>query len=460
MRYKIDYENRIKKYLEENNKKYTYYIDTFGCALNENDSMKYSGILEECGMNKTYDINNANVVLFNTCTIRENADDKLLGRLGTLKIRKSNKEEVYIAIVGCMTEQLSLREKIKKSYKFVDILLGTKSMHKFSYHLYNLLTKKEKTQDISMDEDSVIENVPIKYVDGVKASVSIIYGCNNFCSYCIVPFVRGRERSRQIDDIIKDIEDLSKKGYKEITLLGQNVNSYGNDLKDKNINFAKLLKEVQKIKGIEVIKFISPHPKDFSDELIGVISNSDKISKQIHLPLQSGSTKILKSMNRKYTKEEYLILVDKIKSKIPCATFSTDIIVGFPGETEDDFLDTLDVVRKVKFDAIYMFCYSRRKNTFADKMECQIPENIKVERLEVLKELNKEIISNKNEELIGKEYNILVESRSKTNDKFFEGRTIDNKIVVFKAEDKDIGKFKKIKIKENHLWYLMGEIKK
>ena len=400
MRYKIDYEKRIKELLENQNKQYTYYIETMGCALNENDSMKYAGILEEMGFSKAQDIKEANVVLFNTCCIRENSEDKLFGRLGLLKSRKIGNKDMYIAIVGCMTEQGHILDKLKSSYPFVDVILGTKSMQYFAEKLYIVMKDKKKTQDIQENEHEIVEDVPIKYEEGYKASISIIYGCNNFCSYCIVPYVRGRERSRLPEDILKDVKEVASKGYKEITLLGQNVNSYGNDFKEIEYTFVDLLKEIEKVEGIEVIRFVSPHPKDFTDELIDKIAESSKIAKQIHLPLQSGSTNILKAMNRRYTKEHFLNLVEKIRNKVPNVSFSTDIIVGFPGETEEDFLDTMDIVEKTRFDQIYMFCYSIRRGTRAEKMENQIDEKVKVERLERLKALFERIIDEENEKKV------------------------------------------------------------
>jgi len=460
MRYKIDYEKRIKELLENENKDYSYYIETMGCALNENDSMKYAGILEEMGLSKAQDIKEANVVLFNTCCIRENAEDKLFGRLGLLKSRKIGNKDMYIAIVGCMTEQGHILDKIKESYSFVDVVLGTKSMQYFAEKLYIAMRDKKKTQELQENEHEIVEDIPIKYEDGYKASISIIYGCNNFCSYCIVPYVRGRERSRLPEDIIKDVKQVADKGYKEITLLGQNVNSYGNDFKDKKYTFVDLLKEIEEIEGIEVIRFVSPHPKDFTDDLIEKIAVSDKIAKQIHLPLQSGSTKVLQAMNRKYTKEHFLNLVSKIKEKVPNVSFSTDIIVGFPGETEEDFLDTLDVVEKVRFDQIYMFCYSIRRGTRAERMENQIDEKLKVERLERLKVLFEKIINEENEKKIGKIESILVEGVSKNNPNMYTGRTLDNKVVVFEGVIQDIGKMKKIEITKNNKWYLTGKIVK
>ena len=458
MRYKTDFEKRIKEFLEQENKKYTYYIETMGCALNENDSMKYRGIFETMGMNKAKDIDEANIILFNTCCIRENAEDKLYGRLGLLKNRKVKDKNMYIAIVGCMTEQEHIVEKIKRSYRFVDIVLGTKSMARFAEKLYIAIKNNEKSIGKDIGQHEILEDVPIVYDEGYKASISIIYGCNNFCSYCIVPYVRGRERSRKMEDILKDVMQVAKNGYKEITLLGQNVNSYGNDFKEKKECFVDLLREIEKIEGIEIIRFVSPHPKDFSKELIEQIANSKKISKQIHLPLQSGSTKILKAMNRKYTKEHFLNLVDEIRKKIPAVSFSTDIIVGFPGETEEDFLDTLDVVEKVRFDQIYMFCYSKRVGTRAEKMSDQVDEKIKVERLERLKSLFERILDEENEKRVGKIVEILVEGPSKNDENIYTGRTIDNKVVNFKAEKDMIGKIKNIKIIKNNKWYFTGEI--
>lgn len=460
--YDLSYANKIKEYSIKNNRTFTYYIETMGCALNENDSMKYMGILEQAGMTRTSIIDNANVIVFNTCAVRENAEDKLFGRIGMLKKQKKTSKECIICVVGCMSEQNHVIDKIKKSYPFIDIALGTKAMDIFTEKLYKCITDRVKTRDNTIGEGLLLEEVPIVYQDKYRASVSIIYGCNNFCSYCIVPYVRGRERSRMPEDIIKDIEKLAKDGYKEITLLGQNVNSYGNDFSDEylNYNFVSLLKDISKIDGIDIIKFVSPHPKDFSDELIEHIAENNKISRLIHLPLQSGSTKILSAMNRKYTKEQYLALAIKMKEKIKDIAFSTDIIVGFPGESEKDFEDTLDVVRTIGFDMIYMFCYSIRRGTRAEKMPNQIEESIKVNRLETLKKVYEEILNSKNDEKIGTVENILVEGKSKNNDLKYTGRTKDNKVVIFDAFKEDVGKILKIKIVENNKWYLTGEIQR
>ena len=455
MKFVNSYKDKLKKYNDEH--KLKYYIDTMGCQRNENDSLKYAGILESMGFEKGEE-NNSNVYLFNTCCVRENAENTLFGRLGMLKQRKLKNEEVYIAIVGCMTQQKHILEKIKKSYRFVDIVLGTSCMSIFPEKLYNtIINGKDKIEYIDVS-NTLEEDVPIKYEDKYKASVSIIYGCNNFCTYCIVPYVRGRERSRRPEDIISDIKKLAKDGYKEIMLLGQNVNSYGNDFEEK-YTFPMLLKEIEKIDGIEIIRFMSPHPKDFKDDLIEVIRNSKKIARQIHLPLQSGNSNILKKMNRKYTKEQYLELALKLK-QIPDVSLSTDIIVGFPNETEEEFQDTLDVVKKVEFDQIYMFIYSKRNGTVAAKMEDKVTYEEKVDRLERLKKLYEEILPKLNEKMVGKEYKLLVEGKSKTNDELYTGRTSQNKVVIFEADDSFIGKVVNVKIESQHLWYLKGEIVK
>lgn len=455
MIYKNSYAVKIKEYIKE--EKFTYYIETMGCSMNENDSAKYAGIMEDMGMSKAYKIEEANVILFNTCCIRENAEDKLYGRLGVVKKLKEKNKKVYCAVVGCMSQQEHVLEKIKKSYSFVDVVLGTYSMGDFSEKLYKSISDNKKTIEHIEISNDILEEVPIVYESPSKASISIIYGCNNFCSYCIVPYVRGRERSRSMENILKDANVLAKTGYKEITLLGQNVNTYGKDLKDGS-SFSKLLRKLNEIEGLEVIRFMSPHPKDFTDDVILAIKECKKVARQIHLPLQSGSTNILEKMNRKYTKQNFLELAKKLQDEIPDVSLSTDIILGFPGEEEQDFLDTLDVVKKVRFDQIYMFEYSRRKGTKADLMENQIDDKIKNERLIRLKELYKELVEEKNKELIGNTYGILVEGKSKTNDKLYTGRTSQNKILVFEASIEDIGTIKNIKVTSQHLWYLKGKI--
>ena len=431
-----------------------YYITTMGCQLNENDSEKLAGIVEGMGFEKTEKLEEADLVIYNTCCVRENAEERLFGKLGELKKQKEEKGTI-IAIGGCMMQEPAMLEKIKKSYNYTDIVFGTHTLHKFEEDLKKVLENGKKVRDVIDIDGEVIEDLPIKRNDNFKASVTIMYGCNNFCSYCIVPYVRGRERSRDPEKILEEVEMLAKEGYKEITLLGQNVNSYNGR---ENYKFANLLNDVCKIDGIERVRFISPHPKDFTDDVIEAIANNSKIARVLHLPLQSGSSAVLKKMNRKYTKEQYLELVDKIKTRIPDVVLSTDIIVGFPGETEEDFEDTLDVVRKVNYEQVFMFIYSRREGTVADKMENQIPEEVKHKRFDRLKELFDSRVSENNQKYIGTTQKILVDGYSKNDKETLTGRTDTNKVVNFKGNEELIGKMINIKITEEHKWYLTGEL--
>lgn len=464
----LEYIEKVREINEGKNLRYN--ILTMGCQLNENDSEKMCGMVEKMGYSRIEDISEANLVIYNTCCVRENAEEKLFGKLGEVKRLKEEKGTI-IAIGGCMMQEKHIVEKIKKSYKF-DVIFGTHTMHRFPQDLYNAIMENKRITDVLDIDGEIIEGLPIKRDDSIRASVTIMNGCNNFCTYCIVPYVRGRERSRAPEDILNEIRELAKQGYKEITLLGQNVNSYmrverekarlekgDNEEQNKKIDsFAKLLRAVNEIDGIEKIRFVSPHPKDFTDDVIETIRDCEKVSKFIHLPLQSGSTQVLKVMNRVYTKEQYLSLVEKMKQVIPNVKFSTDIIVGFPGETEEDFEDTLDVVRKVKFEQAFMFIYSRRKGTPADEMENQVPEEIKHKRFDRLKELYEKIIAENNKEYIETTQEILVEGYSKTNDNFLTGRTDTNKVVIFEGDSELIGKTIPVKIKSEHMWYLKGEI--
>lgn len=462
--------NKIREIIKGKNQKYI--VLTMGCQLNENDSEKISGMLKEAGFIKTDKIDEAAIIVFNTCCVRENAEERLLGKLGEVKKYKEEKGTI-IAIGGCMMQEKNMVQKIKESYKYVDILFGPHTLDNFPKDVYEALIEKKKIEDIIDVDGDIFEGIPVERNDKIKASVSIMNGCNNFCTYCIVPYVRGRERSRLPQDIINEVIRIAKDGYKEVTLLGQNVNSYlvSERQKDKNLmyevnvndkkinvnSFATLLIALNEIDGIERIRFISPHPKDFTDDVIDAINKCDKVCKLIHLPLQSGSTAVLKKMNRKYTKEQYLALVQKIKSKIPDVKFSTDIIVGFPGETEEDFEDTLDVVSKVKYEQVFMFIYSRRVGTVADKMEDQIDESVKHERFDRLKKLYEEICEENNKKYIGKEEYILVEGCSKTNENMLTGRTYSNKVVNFEGPKNLIGNMVKVKIISEHMWYLKGK---
>ena len=457
-----EYIEKVAKQNEGKNLK--YYILTMGCQLNENDSEKLCGMVEEMGYNPTEDYTEADLVLFNTCCVRENAEDKLFGKLGELK-RIKEKRGTIIAIGGCMMQEKHITEKIHESYPYTDIIFGTHTLHKFPEDLYKILETRKKLEDVIDIDGEVFEGLPIKRTSNIKASVTIMYGCNNFCSYCIVPYVRGRERSRHPKDILEEVKSLAKEGYKEITLLGQNVNSYlrSEQWKEKGIeynginSFATLLRAVNKIEGIERIRFVSPHPKDFTDDVIEAIADCEKVCKLIHLPLQSGNTNVLKEMNRKYTKEQYLELVEKMKNKIPNLTLSTDIIVGFPGETEEEFEDTLDVVRKVCFEQVYMFIYSRRVGTPGDRMENQIPEEIKHKRFNRLKELVESQIEQNNKKYVGTIQKVLVEGPSKNNPELLTGRTDSNKVVIFKGEKELVNKVIDLKIISEHMWYLRGE---
>ncbi len=439
------------------NKNLKYSILTMGCQLNENDSEKMAGMLEKMGYSEISDYKNADLVIFNTCCVRENAEERLFGKIGEIKKIKESRN-VILAIGGCMMQEDGMLQKIKKSYPFVNVIFGTHTMQNLPENIYKAIIENEKVKDVIDIDGEIYEGLPIKRNDKFKASVTIMYGCNNFCTYCIVPYVRGRERSREPEKILEEVKALAKDGYKEVTLLGQNVNSYIGNNKIKN--FAELLNEVCKIDGIERIRFISPHPKDFTDDVIEAIANNEKICKIIHLPLQSGNSKVLKEMNRKYTKEQYLELVDKMKKRITNVVFSTDIIVGFPGETDEEFEDTLDVARKVNFEQIFMFIYSVREGTVAAKME-QVSEDKKHERFEKLKDLYDSRVDENNEKYLNTVQKLLIEGKSKNNNEMFEGRTDTNKVVIFRPNSENkIGDIVCVKITETHKWYLKGEIVK
>ena len=455
---------KIAKINEGKNLKYS--ILTMGCQLNENDSEKLCGMMEEMNYVKIENLKEADLIVFNTCCVRENAEDKLFGKLGEVKKYKEEKGTI-IAIGGCMMQEKHIVEKLKQSYPFFDIVFGPHTLKQFPVDLYEILLHRKRIENILDIDGEIIEGLPIKRDDTIKASVAIMNGCNNFCSYCIVPYVRGRERSREPKDIIEEIKELAKQGYKEVMLLGQNVNSYLRVERENKIpfeeyegvnSFATLLRAINKIDGIERIRFISPHPKDFTDDVIEAIRDCEKVCKLIHLPLQSGSTQILKVMNRKYTKEQYLNLVEKMKKTIPNLTLSTDIIVGFPGETEEDFQDTLEVVRKVDYEQVYMFIYSRRVGTPGDKMENQIPEEEKHERFDRLKALVEKQIAVKNKQYVGTMQDVLIEGKSKTNETMLTGRTDSNKVVILEGTDDLIGKIVSLRISSEHMWYLKGEV--
>lgn len=372
-----------------------YIVITYGCQMNIHESEKLCGMLEELGYTKTDDRLKADVIVFNTCCIRQGAEDRAFGNIGALKQLKKQNKDLIIAVCGCMTQQEDRVQKLKSTFPFVDIIFGTHNLYKFKEFMQKRLETKKRVIEFCKDDKLMPEQTNMVRDDKVNAYVNIIYGCNNFCSYCIVPYVRGRERSRDFNEIVEEVKDLINKGYKTITLLGQNVNSYGNDIKDENVNFNNLLKTLSILDGDFSIKFMSSHPKDLSYEVIDTISENEKISKEIHLPVQSGSNKILKLMNRHYTIEHYMDIVNYIKKKIPDVRLTTDIIVGFPGETDEDFEDTVNLIKTVKYDGIFAYMYSVRTGTKAEKMENQVPFKIKNERVNKLLKLEKEIQKNK-----------------------------------------------------------------
>ncbi|EDT84017.1 tRNA (N6-isopentenyl adenosine(37)-C2)-methylthiotransferase MiaB [Clostridium botulinum] len=433
-----------------------FFIETWGCQMNEEDSEKLSGMLKREGYVRTEERENADVIIFNTCCVRENAELKVYGNLGILKGLKYKNPNLIIAVTGCMMQQKGMAETIKKKFPFVDIIIGTHNLHNFANYLNEVKKKDTSVLKIQEKEDIIIENMPIDRKNSMKAFVTIMYGCNNFCTYCIVPYVRGRERSRTPENIEAEIKKLISEGYKEITLLGQNVNSYGKDLEPK-ITFAELLKRVNNIEGLERVRFMTSHPKDLTDDVIEAIAKCDKLCEQIHLPVQSGSSEILKKMNRHYDREKYLDVVSKIKKLIPNVALSTDIIVGFPGETEKDFEETLSLVKEVEYDSAFTFLYSIRKGTPAAKFEDQVPEDVKHNRFNRLVEVVNEISAKKNKAYEGKIEEVLVEGTSKNDENKLMGRTRAGKLVNFIGNKESIGKLVNVKITKANSFSLTGE---
>ena len=448
-------QNNENEYHKTGRIKYARVI-TYGCQQNNSDSEKLKGMLKLMGYNQTEDNEEADVILFNTCCVRENAELKLYGNIGALKNLKKKKPDLIIGVCGCMMQQKHAVEMIKEKYRHVDLIFGTHNIYRFPEIFEKALHEKYTLIDILDTEGFIVENLPVERDEKHKAWVSIMYGCNNFCSYCIVPYVRGRERSRNPEDIIKEIKNLVQDGCREVTLLGQNVNSYGRDLKIE-FDFADLLYKINSIDGIERIRFMTSHPKDLSNKLIKVMSECSKICEHLHLPFQAGSNKILKLMNRVYTKEEYLEKVKRIKEAIPGIALTTDIIVGFPGETTEDFEDTLDIVRKVRFDQAFTFIYSKREGTPAAEMMDIISEEEKQYNFNRLIEVQNKISREINESYKDNIYEVLVDGPSKTNKNILTGRTRTGKVVNFKG-DANIGDLVNVKIKEVHTWSLNGEV--
>ncbi|MBS4535969.1 tRNA (N6-isopentenyl adenosine(37)-C2)-methylthiotransferase MiaB [Clostridium sp. D2Q-14] len=437
------------------NKKYL--ITTWGCQMNEHDSEKIEGILNSLGYISTDNKESANLIIYNTCLVRENAELKVYGNLGELKGLKRKNPDLIIAVCGCMMQKEEVRSIIKEKYSHVDLIFGTHNFHKLPELLESYDQKRNMLIDVWNDSPDIVENIPTKRKYDFKAFINIMYGCNNFCSYCIVPYTRGREKSRNPEDILAEAIKLSKEGYKEITLLGQNVNSYGKTLENQ-VTFAQLLYMLNEIEELERIRFMTSHPKDLSDELIDAIKNCDKVCNHLHLPFQAGSNKILKIMNRKYTKEKYLDLVKKIRKEIPDVSLTTDIIVGFPGETKEDFEETLDVVRKSNFDSAFTFLYSVREGTPAAKMSEQVPDEIKHERFQRLLDTLHPISLKRNKELINREFKVLVEDISKNDDTKLSGRTDTNRLIHFKGNKELISEIVNVRVTDAKTWTLEGEI--
>lgn len=449
--------NNIKVYRNIVHIKKTFYISTYGCQMNEEDSEKLSGMLKRIGYIRTESRSDASIIIFNTCCVRENAENKVFGNLGELKHLKEKNPNLIIAICGCMMQQKGMADKILKTFPFVDIIFGTHNSYKFPEYLNRVLQEGIQVKEIVNKEEGIVEGLPIDRKSDVKAYVTIMYGCNNFCTYCVVPFVRGRERSRKPEDIEIEVKELVSLGYKEITLLGQNVNSYGRGLEEE-VTFANLLRRLNEVEGLERIRFMTSHPKDLTLDVIEAVKECDKLCEQIHLPVQSGSSRILKEMNRHYDREYYLDLVKKIKNEIPDVSLTTDIIIGFPGETEEDFQDTLSLVKEVKYDSAFTFIYSRRQYTPADRMENQIPDDIKHDRFNRLIEVVNKNVAKSNKECEGKELEVLVEGNSKNDDTKLTGRTRNGKLVNFAGSKDLIGQLVKVKIVKAQSFSLTGEL--
>ncbi len=451
---------RARKHLEEMKKEagrpLTFCVTTFGCQMNARDSEKLTGILEKIGYVEAEEEEKADFVIYNTCTVRENANLRVYGRLGQLGRAKKKNPHMMIALCGCMMQEPQVVEKLKKSYHFVDLIFGTHNIYKFAELLNTRMESGRMVIDIWKDTDQIVEDLPVERKYSFKSGVNIMFGCNNFCSYCIVPYVRGRERSREPKAIIREIERLVADGVVEVMLLGQNVNSYGKTLENP-VSFAQLLKEVEKIDGLKRIRFMTSHPKDLSDELIQVMAQSEKICRHLHLPVQSGSTRILQKMNRRYTKEQYLDLVRKIREAIPDISLTTDIIVGFPGETEEDFQDTLDVVRKVRYDSAFTFIYSKRTGTPAAVMEDQVDPAVVKDRFDRLLKEVQDIAAQTCAVHQGTVQTVLVESVNDQDPSLVTGRLSNNLLVHFPGDASMIGSLVPVSLKECRGFYYLGE---
>lgn len=430
------------------------FVETYGCQQNSSDSEKLKGMMQDMGFDFCDSAEEADLVLYNTCAVRENAELRVFGNIGALKHVKRRRPDMIIGVCGCMMQQEHIAETIKKKYSHVDLVFGTHALYRFP-ELLKRVYEKGRIFDVHNEDGSIFEEVSYKRDEPPLAKIPIMYGCNNFCTYCVVPYVRGRERSRKPEDILNEIRSVAQEGYKEVMLLGQNVNSYDGE---GGVNFAELLRRVCRIDGIERVRFMTSHPKDLSDELIAVMSEEDKVCKQLHLPIQSGSDRILKLMNRRYTKAQYMELVTKIREKMPDIVLTTDIIVGFPGETDEDFEETVKVLKEAEYDTIFSFIYSKRVGTPAADMTDVMSEEQKHKNFDRMLEVQNEISKRKNDEYLGRTEQVLVEGLSKNNDLTLTGRTDGGKVVNFCGDKSLIGSFVDVKITQCRTWSLFGEI--
>lgn len=452
-----EFKSRNDLMFSKSGKRRLAFIQTYGCQQNEADSEKIAGMLEQMGFGFTDQKQNADVIIFNTCCVRENAELKLIGNIGALKHFKKDNPDLVIGVCGCMMQQTHIVDLIRTKYKHVDIIFGTHSLHRFPQILHKAINENGIVIDTDDSEKNIVEGYPIKRKDKSKAWVSIMYGCNNFCSYCIVPYVRGRETSRQPYDIFKEIQELADNGIKEVMLLGQNVNSYGKDIPG-GLDFADLLIKVNEIEGISRIRFMTSHPKDISDKLIDAIAHSHKVCEHLHLPVQSGSNKVLNDMNRGYSREKYLKIIEKIRNKLPGIALISDIIVGFPTETQQDFEDTIDLIKRVEFDSLFTFIYSKRKGTTAEKFQPVLDEAHIKANFDRIVQIQNDISATINNSYIGKIVEVLVEGKSRTNKNIYTGRTRTSKIVNFNGKSDFIGNMVDVEITQAQTWSLTGRI--
>ncbi|MDP4152098.1 MAG: tRNA (N6-isopentenyl adenosine(37)-C2)-methylthiotransferase MiaB [Bacillota bacterium] len=434
-------------------------IQTYGCQQNEADSDRMRGMLTNMGFEMTDEREKADVILFNTCAVREHAELKVFGNIGALKHLKNKRPELVIVLCGCMMQQQHRIDEIMKKYPHIDMVFGTHTFYKLPEMLYDVLTNRDRHVEITETATPIIEDMPVRRESSFQAWVTVMYGCNNFCSYCVVPYVRGRERSRHFDSIVEEVKTLASQGYKEITLLGQNVNSYGKDL-DEGKDFSDLLTALNALPGDFIIRFMTSHPKDATKKLMDTMASCEKVENHLHLPIQSGSNRILKAMNRRYTREQYLELVKYARSVMPDIAFTSDIIVGFPGETEEDFMDTVSLIKEVEYDGLFTFIYSKRRRTPAAEMEGQVPQKEKQDRLSRLMETQNEISKARGEHLLGSIQRVLVEGVSKTDSDFMTGRTSGGRLVHFKTDEDLTGTFANVKIIEARAWSTTGELMK